>query len=261
MILELKDIRLSFAGDRGSARILEGLDMNVPRGKITALIGGNGAGKTTLFNVITGFQKGHTGEVRFAGRSIGGALPHQVARWGVGRLFQGKPLLPELTLLENMKLASPDTTGEIPFSCLFRRARLEAREKAKEARAIAVLDRLFGVENKYRTMLHHPGSDFSGGEQRLLSLAGLFMGEHSLLLLDEPTAGVNPKYIESIKGIIRRMVDEERKTVLLIEHNMPFIGGVADTCAFLENGRIDLHEATEKVLGDQRVRNSYLGIR
>lgn len=261
MILELKDISLSFSGGRGASRILDGLRMKVARGKITALIGGNGTGKTTLFNIITGFQKGHGGEIHFNGRSIGGKAPHRVSEMGIGRLFQGKPLLPELTLLENMKLASADMTGEIPFSCLFRKAKLAAREKAKEARAVTILDRLFGGGNKYVSMLHHPGTAFSGGEQRLLSLAGLFMGEHSLLLLDEPTAGVNPKYIESIKGIIRRMVDDGRKTVLLIEHNMPFIGGVADTCAFLEKGRIGLHETTEKVLGDPQVRNSYLGIR
>ena len=261
MILELKDIHLSFSGDRGASRILDGLGMKVARGKVTALIGGNGAGKTTLFNIISGFQKGYGGEIHFDGRSIGGTAPHRVSEMGIGRLFQGKPLLPELTLLENMKLASTDTTGEVPFSCFFKRVKLKVREKAKEARAVSILDQLFGGGNKYVPMLHHPGLAFSGGEQRLLSLAGLFMGEHSLLLLDEPTAGVNPKYIESIKGIIRRMVDDGKKTVLLIEHNMPFIGGVADSCAFLEKGRIDIHEATEKVLSNPKVRNSYLGIR
>lgn len=260
MILELKNISLSFAGGRDASRILDGLSMKVPRGKITALIGGNGVGKTTLFNIISGFQNGHQGEICFDGRSIGRSAPHRVSRLGIGRLFQKKPLLSELTLLENMKLASADTAGEFPFSYFFRKAKLEKTEKAKETRAVEILNRLFGEGNEYVQRLNHRGSDFSGGEQRLLSLAGLFMGEHTLLLLDEPTAGVNPKYIESVKTIIRQMVADGQKTILLIEHNMPFVSGIADTCAFLEKGKIDIHEATGAVLNNQKVRNSYLGI-
>ena len=260
MILELKNISLSFTGGRDTFRILDGLDMRIERGKITALIGGNGVGKTTLFNIVSGFQKGFTGEVRFNNRSIGRWSPHRISRLGVGRLFQGKPLLPGLTLLENMKLAAADTSGEFPFSYLFWKQKLEAVEQAKEARAKEILNRLFGDNNKYVEMLHDPGEAFSYGEQRLLSLASLFMGDYSLLILDEPTAGVNPKYVETIREIIRRIVADDKKSVLLIEHNMPFVSRIADTCAFLQNGKIAVKGKTEKVLNNQDVRNSYLGI-
>lgn len=260
MILELKNISLSFNGGRDTFRILSDLNMSVEHGRITALIGGNGVGKTTLFNIISGFQKGFRGRVCFQNQAICKLPPHKVSRCGIGRLFQGKPLLPDLTLLENMKLAASDASGEFPFSCLFRQKTLESSESKKENRAVEILNRLFGENNKYVPMLNDRGSDFSYGEQRLLSLAGLFMGDYSLLLLDEPTAGVNPKYIETIKDIIRQMVADGKKTVLLIEHNMQFVGGIADTCVFLQGGRIAAHGKTETVLGNQDVRNSYLGI-
>ena len=259
-ILELKDISLSFTGGRDTFKILNELNMQVEPGKITALIGGNGVGKTTLFNIISGFKHGFRGEVRFNGRTITKLPPHRISRFGIGRLFQGKPLLPDLTLLENMKLAASDTSGEFPFSCLFRKKKLENEEKEKEAKVGKILNRLFGEGNKYVQMLNDRGAEFSYGEQRLLSLAGLFMGNFSLLLLDEPTAGVNPVYVETIRKIIRMMVSEEKKTVLLIEHNMQFVSGIADTCVFLEGGRITVQGETEAVLNNQSVRNSYLGV-
>ncbi len=260
MILELKNISLSFTGGRGTFKILNDLQMSVPRGKMTALIGGNGVGKTTLFNIISGFQKNFRGTILFKEQSIGTLSPHKISRFGIGRLFQGKPLLPNLTLLENLKLAAPDTSGEFPFSCLFCRKKLEDREAGKEEQAKNVLNQLFGDDNKYVSMLNENGSNFSYGEQRLLSLACLFMGDYSLLLLDEPTAGVNPKYMETIKRIIKQMTVDGRRTVLMIEHNMQFVREMADICVFLEDGKIAVQGPTQEVLGNRKVRNSYLGI-
>ena len=109
-------------------------------------------------------------------------------------------------------------------------------------------------------MLHQKASDFSYGEQRLIAVARLLMGNDKLLLLDEPTAGVNPVYIETIKTIIRKMVDEEGLTVLLIEHNMHFVRDLADRCAYLDDGIIQKIGTTGEVLDDEEVRNSYLGL-
>jgi ABC-type branched-subunit amino acid transport system ATPase component len=268
MILELKDISLSFTGGKNSFRILDGLNFGVPEGKITALIGGNGSGKTTLFNIISGFQKDYKGEIFFKSESIGKCSPDAIARKGIGRLFQGQPLFPDLTLLENMKLASGDVSGESPFSYLFNRKKIDRKEKEKESQAIKILVQLFGMNNKYAGsenqemtgMLHHKGSSLSYGEQRLISLARLFMGNYSLLLLDEPTAGVNPVYIDTIKQIIRQMVSENKATVLLIEHNMPFVNSIADYCAYISDGSIRYQGIAGDVLNNQEVRNSYLGM-
>ncbi|MDR2383126.1 MAG: ATP-binding cassette domain-containing protein, partial [Prevotellaceae bacterium] len=205
MILKLKDITLTFGGSKDSFKILDGLNFSVEKGKITALIGGNGSGKTTLFNIISGFQEGFTGNVIFNDESLHSLSPAQIAQRGIGRLFQGKPLFQDLTLLENMKLASIDNSGESPFSYLINRKKIDAKEQEKERQAIDILNSLFGSDNKYTGMLHKLGSEFSYGEQRLISLARLFMGNYSLLLLDEPTAGVNPMYINTIKQIILQM--------------------------------------------------------
>jgi ABC-type branched-subunit amino acid transport system ATPase component len=183
-----------------------------------------------------------------------------IARKGIGRLFQGKPLLPDLSLLENMKLASNDCSGESPFSYLIHKKRIDRKEKEKEAQTVEILVRLFGENNKYLDMLHCKGSDFSYGEQRLISLARLFMGNYSLLLLDEPTAGVNPVYIDTIKQIIRQMIANGKTTVLLIEHNMLFVNGIADYCAYLSDGIIQCEGIANDVLTNRDVKNSYLGI-
>jgi len=260
MILELKNIALSFTGGKDTFKILNGLNFCVEEGKVTALIGGNGAGKTTLFNIISGFQKDFSGEILFKGENLRNYSPDAIARKGIGRLFQGKPLLPDLSLLENMKLASNDCSGESPLSYLFSRKKIDRKEREKELQAIGILNRLFGENNKYVTMLHHKGSEFSYGEQRLIALARLFMGNYSLLLLDEPTAGVNPVYIDTIKRIIRQMVVDGKTTVLLIEHNMPFVNGIADYCSYLSDGIIQCEGVADDVLANQDVKNSYLGI-
>jgi branched-chain amino acid transport system ATP-binding protein len=318
MILELKNISLSFTGGKNSFKILNDLNFNIKKGKITALVGGNGAGKTTLFNVISGFQKDYKGEILFKGESVGKCSSDAIARKGIGRLFQGKPLFPDLTLLENMKLASNDVSGESPFSYLFNRKRIDRKEREKELQAIKILAQLFGINSKYvgmvnhelalvnfsqkdRTlnnpsseldrcndlfiesiinmrdtamsiktedvidpeitgMLHYKGSQLSYGDQRLISLARLFMGNYSLLLLDEPTAGVNPMYINTIKDIIQQMVSVNNATVLLIEHNMPFVNGIADYCAYISDGSIRYQGTADEVLNNQEVKNSYLGM-
>ena len=260
MILELKNIALSFTGGKDSFKILDGLNLNVPTGKITALIGGNGSGKTTLFNIISGFRNDFTGDIILKGENIKKLAPDRIAKKGIGRLFQGKPLIQDLTLLENMLLASDDCAGEMPFTYLFRKKNIDRKEKEKEKQAIEVLNQLFGENNKYIEMLHHRGSEFSYGEQRLISLARLFMGNYSLLLLDEPTVGVNPVYIDTIRKIVKQMVADGKTTVLLIEHNMPFVNGIADHCAYIDNGKIECEGLAEEVLNNQEVRNSYLGL-
>jgi branched-chain amino acid transport system ATP-binding protein len=259
MLLTLKNITLSFGNGKNTFKFLDGLNLCVESGKITAIVGGNGTGKTTLFNVISGFKKDYGGEVVFNGKRIDTRPPYEIASLGVGRLFQGKSLLPDLTLLENMKLHL-SRNAETPFASLFRKRKLQETERNMAVQAIATLEKLFGKQNKYSgNMLHTPGSGFSYGEQRLLSLAGLMTGDYSLLLLDEPTAGVNPVYIEQIKRVIRQMVDG-RKTILLIEHNMPFVKDIADKVAYLDDGKIQFEGTAAEVLNNQEVKNSYLGV-
>jgi len=263
-VLSLRDISLAFAAENAGDRdllLLDRLSLDVPHGEITALVGGNGAGKSTLFNVISGFQRIDTGTVHLDGKRIDTLPPHKIARLGVGRLFQGRQLFPTLTLLENFALADDDATGEYPFSCLARPGRLRQAEAAKEEETRGILTELFGTDNKYLDMLHEKGGAFSYGEQRLLALARLLMSCNTrLLLLDEPTAGVNPATCETIADIITRMASDHRLTVLLIEHNMPFVRQTARQCAYMEGGKIAAFGTPVEVLESPQVLASYLGL-
>ena len=261
MILEVKDIRMSYANARKEVfNLLNGVDMAVEEGKVTALIGGNGAGKTTLFNIVSGFEKGFKGQVILEGNDISRLSAHKISLMGLGRLFQGRQLMDDLTLMENMKIASNDTTGENPFDCFFRRKKVAASEAAKEQQAIDILKKVFGEGNKYLKMLDHKASELSYGEQRLIAMARLLIGNDRLLLLDEPTSGVNPRYIDTFRTIIRDMVEKEGQTVLLIEHNMSFVRSVADHCHYLADGKIIKSGPTAEVLDDPVIRKDYLGL-
>lgn len=261
MILELKNIRLNFSNARKEVfHLLRGVNLGIEEGKVTALVGGNGTGKTTLFNIISGFQGDYTGEVLFQGEKISGSPSHQVAQLGIGRLFQGRQLMGDLTLMENMLIASSDHTGENPFMAIFQSKRIKQLEEQKRQQAIAILKELFGEDCKYLSMLDDKASTLSYGEQRLIAIARLLMADNRLLLLDEPTSGVNPVYIDTIAEVIRKIVQEKGVTVLLIEHNMHFVRAIADQCAYLDDGVIEKVGTTTEVLDDKEVRNSYLGL-
>lgn len=261
MILELRNIRMSYANARNEVfNLLNGVDMSVEKGKVTALIGGNGAGKTTLFNIISGFEKRFKGQVIMEGNDITKLSAHRISLMGLGRLFQGRQLMDDLTLMENMKIASDDTTGENPFDSIFRTRKVARSEAAKEQRAVDILKKLFGEDNKYLGMLDDKASELSYGEQRLIAMARLLMGNDRLLLLDEPTSGVNPKYIENFQQIIREMVEKEGQTVLVIEHNMSFVRNVADYCHYLADGKIIKSGTPQFILDDPVIRKEYLGL-
>lgn len=261
MILELKDIQLSFTNARKERfNLLSGVNLGVQEGEITALIGGNGAGKTTLFNIISGFQRDYSGQVLFKNSDLSKLAPFQISRCGIGRLFQGKQLMGGLTILENMLMASSDRTGEFPFSYLVYPGFLKAKESEKTELAVHILETLFGKDCKYIEMLHHPASKLSYGEQRMIAIARLLMGENELLLLDEPTAGVNPVYNQTIARIISGMAKNKHLTILMIEHNMHFVREVASKCAFLDDGKIAVYGETNAVIDNPAVRSSYLGL-
>lgn len=261
MMLELNDIKMGLSESRTKRfTLLNGVNLGVEKGSVTALLGGNGAGKTTLFNIISGFEKGFQGRVLLEGKDITRRPPYRIARLGVGRLFQGRQLMDDLTLMENMKIASDDRTGERPFDIFLKLRRVKKSEIAKEQESVAVLTRLFGENNEYLQKLDGKASELSYGQQRLMALARLLMGDYRLLLLDEPTSGVNPEFIAVFCRIIRELVEKEGKTVLLIEHNMSFVREVADKCYYLSDGKILKAGTPTKVLEDVEVRKDYLGL-
>lgn len=261
MILELRNIKLSFTNSGSETlNLLKGVSFGIEHGKITALIGGNGSGKTTLFNIISGFEKGYSGEVWFDGKNISAMSAYKVANQGIGRLFQSKQLIGDLSIIENMKLNSDDRTGEFPFEQMLFPKRIARSEKAKEERAIEILTNLFGPHNKYLTMLNQKSGGISYGEQRLIALARLMMSDDKLLLLDEPSSGVNPQDFDAVAQAIKKMVEVSGVTLLLIEHNLNFIRNLADRAIYLDDGVVQVQGVTEEVLANPNLMNSYLGV-
>lgn len=263
MILELKNIRMSYAGVGQQARnLLEGVDLSVEKGTVTALVGGNGVGKTTLFNIISGFEKATGGTVTFDGKDITGLPACQIARMGIGRLFQGRQLMAGLTLMENMVIAAEDLASEAPLSAIFHKKKILASETNLQQKAIGLLTEMFGDGNKYLGLLGKKAGELSYGQQRLIALVRLLMKtrDPGLLLLDEPTSGIHPRHTEGFRQIIQRMVRDRGLTVLLIEHNMAFVRATADRCHYLADGIIFKSGSTSDILDDPVIRKEYIGL-
>ncbi|MBW2057619.1 MAG: ABC transporter ATP-binding protein [Deltaproteobacteria bacterium] len=249
-MLEVKDICKSFGG----IRALAGVSLEVERGSIVGLIGPNGSGKTTLFNIVSGFYPADSGEVRFKGEGIGHLPPYEVARRGVVRTFQVSKAPKQMTVLENMLLACDGQVGENVFGALLKGRRTRQQEGAQLERALSLLE-LTGI----RHLANEYSGNLSGGQQKLLSLARILIRDPDLVLLDEPTAGVNPTLTKKFMGFIKELQAEQGKTFLLVEHDMNLISRVCDRVYVLDAG-VKIAEGTpEEIQENQRVLEAYLG--
>ena len=272
-ILNIDSVRKSFVRNIVSLRgekeyekfyILDDIDLLVPKEKVTALIGGNGAGKTTLFNIISGFFRADEGKIFYKpngdAKEISNINPSKRSRYGIGRMFQDNHIFQNMTVLENMLIADGNYFGENPFQSLLFYNRNNVFETERKKKAEMIFLDLFGNDNPFIKMKNEKAMNLSYGQQRLLGLARLLMGNYNLLLLDEPTSGVNPIVIQKIKEIIKYFVERKRMTVFLIEHNMNFVLEVADFCHFMSQGIIAVSGTPEDIIGNPDVRKTYLGI-
>ena len=272
-ILNIDSVRKSFVRNiiniRGKDEdekfyVLEDIDLMLPKGKITALIGGNGTGKTTLFNIISGFFRADEGKIEFKPNGklleLTGLNAYKRAQLGIGRMFQDNHIFQNMTVLENMLIADENYFGERPFQSILYYRKNNNVEKERIEKAQQIFINLFGEENPFLKMKNEKAKNLSYGQQRLLGLARLLMGDYKLLLLDEPTSGVNPVIIEKIKEIINYFVANKSMTVFLIEHNMKFVLDVADFCHFMSKGIIAVSGTPEDIIGNPDVRKTYLGI-
>ncbi len=244
--------------------IIRDLSLYVPKGKITALIGGNGTGKTTLFNIISGFVECESGKILYKtnGRitDLTKRKSFEIATLGIGRMFQDNHIFQNLTVLDNMLIADSNNYGELPYHTLFRLREYKKLEKNRIEKVKKIFDDIFGENNPFWEMRNHKAQNISYGQQRLLGLARLLMGDYKLLLLDEPTSGVNPIVVERIKEIIKYFVEKKGLTIFLIEHNMNFVLNVADFCHFMSKGIIATGGTPEDIIGNPEVRKTYLEI-
>jgi neutral amino acid transport system ATP-binding protein len=226
--------------------------LEIQRGVITALIGPNGAGKTTLFNLLTGFDKPDEGEWFFDGASLGGESAYRVARRGMVRTFQLTRSLAKLTVVENVKLGATNQTGERMGAAVFK-SRWRQQEAEIEARADVMLQR-FGMDH----MRNERAGTLSGGQRKLLEMARALMTNPTLVMLDEPMAGVNPALTQSLLGHITNLRDDG-VTVVFVEHDMDVVMGISDWVVVLAEGEVICEGRPTDVTSNQRVVDAYLG--
>ncbi|HEY3615111.1 MAG TPA: ABC transporter ATP-binding protein [Gaiellales bacterium] len=253
MLLSTRGVRKEFGG----LVAVENVDFEVPRGSITALIGPNGAGKTTFFNMLTGAYTPTAGEIIFDGQDIAGLAQHKITELGIGRTFQNIRLFGTMTALENTLVGMHCRLGSGVFrsilrSPLQRREESEARERARELLAYCGLPKR--AEDEYARNLAY-------GDQRRLEVARALATEPKLLLLDEPTAGMNPQETLAFTQFVHKVRDERDLTVLLIEHDMKVVLGVSERVTVLDHGEKIAEGAPTDVTADERVREAYLGTR
>ncbi|WP_439565251.1 ABC transporter ATP-binding protein [Microcella sp.] len=226
--------------------------LEIPRGAITALIGPNGAGKTTLFNLLTGFDKPDTGEWTFDGQGISGIPAFKVARKGQVRTFQLTKALSLLTVLDNMKLGAKGQSGEGLARALF--PWIWRKQEAEiEARAMDLLARF-----KLDTKKDDYAASLSGGQRKLLEMARALMSQPTLVMLDEPMAGVNPALTQSLLDHILNL-KTEGMTVLFVEHDMHMVRHIADWVIVMAEGRVVAEGDPHEVMANPAVIDAYLG--
>ena len=226
--------------------------LEVQRGTITGLIGPNGAGKTTLFNLLTGFDTPNGGTWSFSGKNLAGIPAYRVARLGMVRTFQLTKALMRLTVMDNMKLGATGQSGEKAFGALIPWI-WQKQEKEIEARAEILLERF---------TLGHMRDDLagtlSGGQRKLLELARALMVEPTLIMLDEPMAGVNPALTESLLVHIKALRDDGM-SVVFIEHDMDVIMDISDWVVVMAEGKVIAEGRPADVAANPAVIDAYLG--
>ena len=249
-LLEIVDVEKTFGG----VQAVRGCSFELRRGSITGLIGPNGAGKTTLFNMIAGAFAPSSGQIRFRGEAIAGLPAHRLFHKGIVRTFQIPHEFGRMTCLENLMLVPPGQRGEGLLGSWLGWGRVVDEETRIRDRALEVLEFL-----KMAHLRDTLASRVSGGQKKLLEIGRTMMTEATLVLLDEPGAGVNRTLLGDIARTIRSLNEERGYTFCIIEHDMGFITELCDPVVCMAEGRVLTIGSMDEVKSDPRVLEAYLG--
>uniref|UniRef100_UPI0035CCEBFD ABC transporter ATP-binding protein n=1 Tax=Streptomyces gossypii TaxID=2883101 RepID=UPI0035CCEBFD len=231
-MLELRDLRVFY----GAIEALKGVNLSVREGEVVALLGANGAGKSTTLRTASGMLSPRSGEVLLRGERIDGIKPHNLVRFGIGHVPEGRRVFARMTVRENLEMGA---------------YRFKSPDQDE-------MDRIFGLFPRLAERSSQLGGTLSGGEQQMLAIGRALMGKPELLLLDEPSMGLAPLVVQQIFEILRE-INQQGTTVLLVEQNAAQALQLADRGYVLETGTVAMHEEASALLADPRVRAAYLG--
>ena len=234
-LLEVRDLDVYY----GAAQALAGVSLDVPGGEIVAIVGTNGAGKSTLIRAIAGIDRPSAGRVIFRESDITGLDTHKVCNLGIGQVAEGRELFPSLTVLENLQMGA-----------MVRRAR---------ASVMQTLEEVFTLFPRLAERRKQLAGTLSGGEQQMLAIGRCLMSRPDLMLLDEPSLGLAPNIVQQLLHTVR-LLQQRGLTVLLVEQNIAVSLKISQRAYVLENGRIVMSGTGSELLGNDRVRQAYLGL-